>query len=98
RIEQIATTVGKPCDGVEVSIADDSEVLIRGYNVMQRSSRRSSSRRLHRPIVGVKSPIGHSDDEHIPCPYPNFPRLEYGHVVASAVTHISRSNTTHRSS
>ncbi|MEE3849447.1 FadD3 family acyl-CoA ligase [Gordonia sp. LSe1-13] len=33
--EQIATTVGKPCDGVEISIADDSEVLIRGYNVMQ---------------------------------------------------------------
>ncbi|MFD6892986.1 FadD3 family acyl-CoA ligase [Rhodococcus sp. NPDC060086] len=33
--EQIATTVGKPCDGIEIRIADDSEVLIRGYNVMQ---------------------------------------------------------------
>lgn len=32
--EQIATTVGKPCDGIEVRIAEDSEVLIRGYNVM----------------------------------------------------------------
>lgn len=33
--EQIATTVGKPCAGIEIRIADDSEVLIRGYNVMQ---------------------------------------------------------------
>ncbi|TSD49157.1 fatty acid--CoA ligase family protein [Rhodococcus sp. KBS0724] len=33
--EQIATTVGTPCDGIELRIADDSEVLIRGYNVMQ---------------------------------------------------------------
>ncbi|WP_024804562.1 FadD3 family acyl-CoA ligase [Nocardia sp. BMG51109] len=33
--EQIATTAGQACDGVEVSIADDGEVLVRGYSVMQ---------------------------------------------------------------
>ncbi len=33
--EQIATTAGHPCDGVELRIADDGEVLVRGYSVMQ---------------------------------------------------------------
>lgn len=33
--EDIATTVGTPCDGVEVRIAADDEVLVRGYSVMQ---------------------------------------------------------------
>ncbi|MFK4106397.1 FadD3 family acyl-CoA ligase [Streptomyces sp. NPDC019531] len=32
--EDIATTVGKPCEGVEISLADDGEVLVRGYSVM----------------------------------------------------------------
>ncbi|TFV59724.1 fatty acid--CoA ligase family protein [Mycobacterium sp. PS03-16] len=31
----IATTVGTACDGVEVRVADDGEVLVRGYSVMQ---------------------------------------------------------------
>ncbi len=33
--EDIATTAGVPCDGVDVRIADDGEVLVRGYSVMQ---------------------------------------------------------------
>ncbi|BBY62232.1 FadD3 family acyl-CoA ligase [Mycolicibacterium helvum] len=33
--EDVATTAGLPCDGVEVRIADDAEVLVRGYSVMQ---------------------------------------------------------------
>ncbi|WP_076183524.1 FadD3 family acyl-CoA ligase [Mycolicibacterium fortuitum] len=33
--EDVATTAGVPCEGVDVRIADDTEVLVRGYNVMQ---------------------------------------------------------------
>ncbi len=33
--EQIATTAGQACDGVELAIAADGEVLVRGYSVMQ---------------------------------------------------------------
>ncbi len=33
--EEVATTAGVPCEGVEVRIADDREVLVRGYGVMQ---------------------------------------------------------------
>ncbi|MEU6354378.1 FadD3 family acyl-CoA ligase [Streptomyces sp. NPDC047072] len=32
--EDIATTVGTPCEGIEISIAEDDEVLVRGYSVM----------------------------------------------------------------
>lgn len=33
--EDVATTAGLPCEGVEARIADDGEVLVRGYGVMQ---------------------------------------------------------------
>jgi acyl-CoA synthetase (AMP-forming)/AMP-acid ligase II len=33
--EDVATTAGLPCEEVEVCIADDGEVLVRGYGVMQ---------------------------------------------------------------
>jgi acyl-CoA synthetase (AMP-forming)/AMP-acid ligase II len=33
--EDVATTAGLPCEGVDVRIADDGEVLVRGYGVMQ---------------------------------------------------------------
>ena len=33
--EDVATTAGLPCEGVEVRIAEDGEVLVRGYGVMQ---------------------------------------------------------------
>jgi HIP---CoA ligase len=33
--EDVATTAGLPCNGVEVRIAADGEVLARGYNVMK---------------------------------------------------------------
>lgn len=32
--EDIATTVGTPCEGVEITLADDGEVLVGGYSVM----------------------------------------------------------------
>jgi acyl-CoA synthetase (AMP-forming)/AMP-acid ligase II len=33
--EDIATTAGVACDGIEVDIAGDGEILVRGYNVMK---------------------------------------------------------------
>jgi acyl-CoA synthetase (AMP-forming)/AMP-acid ligase II len=33
--EQIATTAGTACDGIEIDLGDDGEVLVRGYSVMQ---------------------------------------------------------------
>jgi acyl-CoA synthetase (AMP-forming)/AMP-acid ligase II len=33
--EDIATTAGTPCDGFEMRIADDGEVLARGYSIMK---------------------------------------------------------------
>ncbi len=33
--EDVATTAGLPCEAVEVRIAEDGEVLVRGYGVMQ---------------------------------------------------------------
>jgi acyl-CoA synthetase (AMP-forming)/AMP-acid ligase II len=33
--EDVATTAGVPCEGVEVRVADDGEVLARGYSIMQ---------------------------------------------------------------
>ena len=33
--DHVATTAGLPCDGVDVRIADDGEVLVRGYGVMK---------------------------------------------------------------
>ena len=33
--EDVATTAGLPCEDVEVRVADDGEVLVRGYSVMQ---------------------------------------------------------------
>jgi HIP---CoA ligase len=33
--EDIATTVGKACAGMELRVADDGELLVRGYHVMK---------------------------------------------------------------
>ena len=33
--EDVATTAGLPCEDIEVCVADDGEVLVRGYGIMQ---------------------------------------------------------------
>jgi len=33
--EDVATTAGLPCEDIQVDVADDGEVLVRGYGVMQ---------------------------------------------------------------
>jgi acyl-CoA synthetase (AMP-forming)/AMP-acid ligase II len=33
--EDVATTAGLPCEGVDVRVAEDGEILVRGYNVME---------------------------------------------------------------
>jgi HIP---CoA ligase len=33
--EDVATTAGVPCEGIDVRLADDGEVLVRGYGVMK---------------------------------------------------------------
>ncbi|MER5430029.1 FadD3 family acyl-CoA ligase [Streptomyces sp. NPDC002588] len=33
--EAVATTVGRPCEGFEIRVADDKEVLVKGYGVMR---------------------------------------------------------------
>jgi acyl-CoA synthetase (AMP-forming)/AMP-acid ligase II len=33
--EDVATTAGLPCEDIDVRVADDGEVLVRGYSVMQ---------------------------------------------------------------
>src|SRR6476659_1549262 len=33
--EDVATTAGHPCEDIEVRVADDGEVIVRGYSVMQ---------------------------------------------------------------
>jgi HIP---CoA ligase len=33
--EDVATTAGVPCEGIDVRVGDDGEVMVRGYSVMQ---------------------------------------------------------------